>query len=407
MIRHVSIVAKDPTLRMIFFMTLFFGAFVASIGPYQSLVAIQVFGLSDTAYAIVLLLGLFVSIAASVGIGIVTDQRPSRRRMAQLAAWTLILGGALVWAVDSPVAFVIAHIVLIPVSGTLFGQLFAVTRLVSAPMPAADKDGVFAVLRAMMGLPWIICLPLWGLALHGGLPLIAIYPVLVVLGIGMLILMARAWPRDENAPWVEQKSGLGFRASLGEMMAGPVLTRVMLIGAIHAGGATAGVILGLCFAQAGRGTDDLGLFFGIFVAFEVVGMLLIGPYINRIGRLPMITMGTLTYAAFLGLLPFVVDTGWLWSLTFLGGFGGAMIYLPAMVYLQELLGNRAGAGASLVAVQRLSSDGLCAAIFAFGAWASGYGLVAILGAITTVAAVSILLWLERAKPIQRTVQRGH
>jgi hypothetical protein len=401
MTRTIRIISVDPTLRMIFFMTLLFGAFVASIGPYQSLVAIQVFGLSDPVYAVVLLLGLFVSIAASVGIGIVTDQRPSRRRMAQLAAVTLILGGVLVWAVDSPVAFIVAHIVLIPISGTLFGQLFAVTRLVCAQMPAADKDGVFAVLRAMMGLPWIVCLPLWGLALHNGLSLIAIYPVLVALGIGMLILMARAWPRDEDAPWVEQKSGLGFRASLGEMMAGPVLTRVMLIGAIHAGGAIAGVILGLTFAEAGRGTDDLGLFFGIFVAFEVVGMLLIGPFVNQVGRLPMIAMGTLTYAAFLGLLPVLVGSNWVWGLTMFGGFGGAMIYLPAMIYLQELLGNRAGAGASLIAVQRLSSDGLCAAIFAFGAWASGYGLVAVLGAITTLMAIGMLLWLERARPIAR------
>ncbi len=404
MARSVSIIASNPTLRMIFFMTLLFGAFVASIGPYQSLVAIQVFGLSDPFYAAVLMVGLLVSIAASVGIGIVTDQRPSRRVMAQLAAATLVAGGLTVWIFDSPWAFVVATVLLIPISGTLFGQLFAVTRLIIAPMPTADRDGVFSVLRALMGLPWIICLPLWGLALNNGLPLITIYPVLVVLGLGMLVLIAKSWPKDRDATWVEQKSGLGFRASLGEMMAGPVLTRVMLIGAIHAGGATAGVILGLTFAEAGRGTDDLGLFFGIFVGFEVIGMLLIGPFVNRIGRLPMITMGTLTYAAFLGLLPVLVGTNWVWGLTIFGGFGGAMIYLPALVYLQELLGNRAGAGASLIAVQRLSSDGLCAAIFAFGAWASGYGLVAILGAVTTVAAVTILLWLERSRPIRAPAQ---
>ncbi len=398
MLHHINLIRQNAMLRMVFVMTLLFGTFVASIGPYQSLVAIQVFGLSDTVYALVLILALLVSIGASVGIGIVTDQRPSRRRMAQLAAGTLVIGGALVWLVPTPLTFVMVHIILIPVSGTLFGQLFAVSRLVSAPMAQPDKDGILSIMRAMMGLPWIIVLPLWGLALHEGLPLITIYPVAAGIGVIMLILMARAWPADAAAPWVEQKSGLGFRASLGEMLARPVVSRVMLIGAIHAGGAVAGVILGLCFAEAGRGADDLGLFFGIFVGFEVLGMLLIGRLGTQIGRLPLIAAGTLTYAVFLVLLPVLVGSPWLWALTLLVGFGGAMIYLPALGYLQDLLGKRAGAGASLIALQRLSSDGLCAGIFAFGSWAGGYGLVAILGAATTVAAVSAIIWLDRTRP---------
>ncbi|MCX7301239.1 MAG: hypothetical protein NTX73_12865 [Rhodobacterales bacterium] len=397
--RHIGIIRSNPTLRMIFFMTLLFGTWVASVGPYQSLVAIQVFGLSNTAYAVVLMVGLFVSIGASIGIGIVTDQRPSRRRMAQLAAVSLVMGGLLVFFIDSPVSFVIATVLLIPVGGTMFGQIFAVTRLISAPLPQKDRDGVFSILRAMMGLPWIAVLPIWGIILQAGVPLIAIYPVIALIGVAMLALIAWGWPPDSQTTWVEQHSGLGFRTSLGEMMAKPVMTRVMLIGAIHAGGAIAGVILGLCFAQAGRGADDLGLFFGIFVGFEVLGMLLIGPLVASVGRLKLIAAGTLTYAAFLVLLPVLVGTAWLWSLTLLVGFGGAMIYLPALAYLQDLLGSRPGAGASLVALQRLSSDGLCAVIFAFGAWASGYGLVAILGAITTVAAVSTVIWLDRTRPI--------
>lgn len=397
--RHIGIIRSNPTLRMIFFMTLLFGTWVASVGPYQSLVAIQVFGLSNTAYAVVLMAGLFVSIGASIGIGIVTDQRPSRRRMAQLAAVTLVMGGLLVFLIDSPVTFVIATVLLIPISGTMFGQIFAVTRLISAPLPQKDRDGVFSILRAMMGLPWIVVLPIWGIILQAGVPLIVIYPVIALIGVAMLALIAWGWPPDSQTTWVEQHSGLGFRASLGEMMAKPVMTRVMLIGAIHAGGAVAGVILGLCFAEAGRGTGDLGLFFGIFVAFEVLGMLLIGPLVASVGRLKLIAAGTLTYAAFLVLLPVLVGTPWLWGLTLLVGFGGAMIYLPALAYLQDLLGSRPGAGASLVALQRLSSDGLCAVIFAFGAWASGYGLVAILGAITTVAAVSAVIWLDRTQPI--------
>ena len=115
--------------------------------------------------------------------------------------------------------------------------------------------------------------------------------------------------------------------------------------------------------------------------------------------LALLVTGTATYALFLVLLPLLVGTPWLWALTFLGGAGGALIYLPALGYLQDLLGRRAGAGASLLALQRLSSDGLTAAIYAFGAWAAGYWLVAVLGAAATLAAITTVAWLDRARPL--------
>jgi hypothetical protein len=177
------------------------------------------------------------------------------------------------------------------------------------------------------------------------------------------------------------------------------MVRVMLIGALHAGGATAGVILGLVFAQAGRGADQLGIFFSIFVAFEVLAMLAAGAFLAHLSRLTLIVVGTVLYAVFLLLLPVLVYTPWIWALTIPIGVGGALIYLPALGYLQDLLGQRAGAGASLIALQRLSSDGLSAAIYAFGAWAAGYWLVAVLGAAVTLAAVATTVWLDRTRPL--------
>ena len=390
---------SDPTLRMLLLLTLFFGTFTCSIGPYQSLVGVRHFGLSDQAYAALLMASLLFSIAVSVGIGIVTDQRPSRRGMALFAVLSLLVGGLAVWIVDTPTAFVLVHLLLIPVAGTLFGQIFAVMRLHIAPRPEAERSAIVSVLRAAMGIPWVFALPLWSLVLTADARLILIYPVLAILGLAMLAIILRDWPQDSTAPWTEVKSGLGFRASIGEMTAPPVMIRVMLIGALHAGGATAGVILGLVFAEAGRGADQLSLFFGGFVAFEVIAMLAVGAFAAHLSRLALLVTGTATYALFLVLLPLLVGTPWLWALTFLGGAGGALIYLPALGYLQDLLGRRAGAGASLLALQRLSSDGLTAAIYAFGAWAAGYWLVAVLGAATTLGAIATVAWLDRTRPL--------
>ncbi|NBR53376.1 MAG: hypothetical protein EBT91_08070 [Rhodobacteraceae bacterium] len=398
MIRNLRLIAADPILRLVVGAVLLFGIHAASVAIYQSLIAISVFGISDRFYSFVLLIALFVSVGTSVGVGIVTDQRPSRRAMALTASALMVAGSALVWMGDSPVYFVIAHMLLLPASGSLFGQLFAVARLASAPLAPHERDAILTIVRATFAVPFMIVLPLWGMAFDSGLSLLTIYPLVLLVSLSLLALIWRSWPADSAAPWTEQKSGLGFRASIGEMVAPPVLLRVMIMGAIHSGSAISGVVVGLIFNEAsGRGAGDVGLFFGLFVAVEVVVTLSIGQLLRVMPRLWIITSGAGIYAVFLGLLPILAPTPWVWALVLPAGAGGAMVYALAIGYLQDLMGRRAGAGASLIALQRLSSDGLSALIFAIGTWISGYGLVSILGAATLFAAVAAILWLDRGR----------
>ena len=319
--------------------------------------------------------------------------------MAVSASLSITGAAALVWFWDEPLAFVIAHILFFPLSGTVFGQAIAVFRLVTTPWPAADRDAVLTLIRAIFALPFMIVLPLWGLAFDLGVDLLFIYPVVGVVGGVMLFIVLRQWPADHAAPWTEQKSGLGFRASIGEMVAGPVFLRVMLVGALHSGGALAGVIIGLSFAAAGRGPDDVGLFFGVFVAFEIAATLCVGTLVRVLPRMAIIGAGVCIYASFIALLPQLAGSKWVWLLVIPGGAGGGFFYALAITYLQDLLGKRAGAGASLIALQRIASDGLCAGIFAFGTWVSGYGLVGLMGGLGMISALAALIWLDRYRPL--------
>lgn len=399
MARHFRLIWQEPTLRMLCAVILLFGAFGASLGPYQSLIAVTEFGISNAAYSAILMAALLVGVSAAVGIGIITDQRPSRKIMAATAALSITGAAALVWFWDQPLAFIIAHILFFPLSGTVFGQAIAVFRLVTASWPQPDRDAALTLIRALFALPFMIVLPLWGLAFDLGLHLLVIYPVIGIVGGVMLLLILRRWPADHAAPWTEQKSGLGFRASIREMVAGPVFLRVMLVGALHSGGALAGVIIGLSFAAAGRGPDDVGLFFGVFVAFEIAATLCVGTLVRVLPRMTIIGSGVCIYASFIALLPQLAGSPWVWLLVVPGGAGGGLFYALAITYLQELLGKRAGAGASLIALQRIASDGLCAGIFAFGTWVSGYGLVGLLGGLGMVSALAVLIWLDRHKPL--------
>jgi SET family sugar efflux transporter-like MFS transporter len=149
---QLLIIWRDPVLRMIGAATMLFGVFASSLEPYKSLLGISVFGLSDGEYAILLVASLMISVAAAVWVGIVTDQRPSRKPMALLAGLGAVTGTALVWIGEGQTAFIIAHVVLLPISGTILGQLFAITRLYTADWPASERDGVTSVVRALFAV---------------------------------------------------------------------------------------------------------------------------------------------------------------------------------------------------------------------------------------------------------------
>ncbi|UWQ99908.1 MFS transporter [Rhodobacteraceae bacterium S2214] len=395
---QILIIWRDPVLRMIGAATMLFGVFAASFEPYKSLLGISVFGLSDAAYAVVLVASLAISVAAAIWVGIITDQRPSRKPMALLAGLGTVTGTGLGWIGDSQLAFVIAHVVLLPISATILGQLFAITRLYTADWPTAERDGVTSVIRALFAVPFVVVLPAWGIIFDWGVPLTALYPALFAVSLWFITLIWLRWPDDADAPWIEQKSGLGFLASVKELLAGRIVWPIFWMGAIHSGSTLMGVILALVFTQTdGRTTGDVGIFFGLFVALEIVVMLCVGMLAQRFRRLHIIAAGGVFYAIFMALLPVLAPYNTVWLLILPIAIGGGLLYGLSISYLQDLLGARAGAGSSLVALQRLVSEGLAAVIFAVGAAISGYTLAAFMGAAMIILGTIMLLYLDRAQ----------
>lgn len=394
---QMGAVRRDPVLRMACWGLLLFGSWTASVGVHQSMLAAEVFGLGDGGISLLLALSLVVAVAGSLAVGILTDQRPVRRLMATAAAAAMALGPALVWLWPREEVFAVAHVVLMPLGATIFGQLFAAARMALGRHPEPERDRLLAAVRAVFAVPFVVVLPLWGLAFGLGAPLLAIYPVTAALGLLTVALARLSWPPD--AHWGQAPSGLGLAASLGEVAAPGVLGRVALVGGLQVGAALNGVLLGLCFAAGGRGAGDTGLFFGAFVAIEIAVTLRLGPVLRRLGRLPTIALGVAVYAGYLALLPLLAAGPWVWALVIPAAAGGALIYAPSLAYLQDLLADRPGAGSSLTALQRVSQDGLGAGLFAAGTAMQGYAAVAALGAGATVLAVAALIRLDaRAAP---------
>jgi hypothetical protein len=259
---------------------------------------------------------------------------------------------------------------------------------------------VTSVIRALFAVPFVVVLPTWGLIFDSGVPLTALYPALCLICLIFASLIWRRWPRDADAPWIEQKSGLGFLASVKELMSSHIIWRIFWMGAVHSGSTLMGVILALVFTQTeGRTAGDVGIFFGAFVALEILVMLSVGSLVKYFRRLHIIAAGAVFYALFMGLLPVMAPYPAVWLLIIPVAVGGGLLYGLSISYLQDLLGDRAGAGASLVTLQRVVSHALATLIFAAGAALSGYGLAAFMGAVMILCGAAMLLYMDRTTQI--------
>lgn len=394
-----KLILTDPALLLTAALMVLFGAHVASLLPQASTIAVTIFGLDDRAYSVILVMASVVAVTSSVGFGIMADQRANRRRIALVSAGFLTIGTAGMTLMPSTPAFIVAHALFIPLAGSLFGQLFALGRLAASMYPKPEREAIQSTLRAFFALPWVIVLPLWSLAFKAGATLTVIYPVCLALSLSVLVLVWLFWPRDGATRWPDPKSGLNFRQSLGEMADFGILARVLALGAVNGAVVLYLVLIGLIFAVTpGRGASDVAIYAGIVAGLEVPLMLALPVLAVRLNRVTMILIGTVIYCVHLAFLPVLAASPWVWSLTLFGALGGAFVLTQPLAYLQDLLSARPGAGAALLALQKLIGDVSGAGVFALGTLLAGYGLVAAMGAALALFAAGALFVMDRRRP---------
>jgi hypothetical protein len=389
-------ILRDPALALAAALLVLFGAHAATMMPYVSALAVTVFGMDDGAYSALLVVASVLSVSSSVGFGILADQRANRRVIALASAGLLTAGTGMVWAGQSLWAFVIAHALVLPLSGSIFGQLFALSRLAASMHPENERVAILAALRALFALPWVVVLPLWSVAFKAGASLMAVYPVCLVMAGLMLILTQRYWPRDGATRWPDPRSGLSFAAALREMAEPYVTVRVAALGTINGAVTLYLVLIGLVFAVTpGRGAGDVALYAGFVAGLEVPLMLALPLVTGRVAPTVLIFVGAALYATHLAFLPVLAASPLVWLLVVPAAAGGAVVLTLPMAYLQDLMAMRPGAGASLMALQKLIGDAVCAAVFALGTGLGGYGLAAALGAGLAVAGAASLWAMDR------------
>lgn len=392
----IRLCLTDPALRAAGLILALQGAVACSFGPYFSTLAVHAFGFGDRGYAVLLALAAIVSVSASVFGGIRADQTANRRLITLSAVAALILGMVLMTVTPGRWIFALTAAVLIPISSITFGQVFALARLAATRHPPDQRDGIMAVIRALFALPFIIVLPLWSIAFAAGASVTLIFPVGLVLSALMLLAVFRLWPADGTTLWEDRPSGLSFRAALAEMGHPRIAARVVALGAVFSASTVYMAIVSLVMVpEVGRGTKDVALYVGLVAGLEVPFMLMIPSLTRGIPRTRLIFAGAALYCVHLALLPVLAGSSLVWLLVLPAAIGGAVTLTVPIAYLQDLLADRPGAGASLMAIQRLAGDVIAATCFALGTTFAGYGTVALLGVTASLVGAAALWAADR------------
>jgi len=124
-------------------------------------------------------------------------------------------------------------------------------------------------------------------------------------------------------------------------------------------------------------------------------MLLLPNLTRGVPRTPLIFIGAALYGIHVALLPVLAGSPLVWLLVIPAAIGGAVTLTVPIAYLQDLLADRPGAGASLMAVQRLAGDVIAAICFVLGTTFAGYGTVAVLGVAVSLVGAAALWAADR------------
>ena len=392
----IRFVLRHPTLRLIAVALLLLGAQYASFYPYQSLIAIERIGMSKQAFSLLLVVASIVAVTSSVLFGVLGDQYGHRRRIALGTALASTVGVSLMLVHPGMVSLVIFHGILLPLASSLYGQLFALARLAS-PAEGRSRDGILGTIRASMSLSFLAMLIFWAVAFGFGLSEMAVYVTGGLSSLSVLLLLWFGWPKDGQTEWQDPRSELRLRDALLQIARPHVALRVVLLGAIASAGNLYMVLVSLVFdASPVRGPSDVALYVGLVAGWEVPAMLLLPRFTHRISRSATLALGAVVYGCHLLALPLLSDTIFLWPMTFFAGVGGAAVITTPIPYYQDLLRDRPGTAAAMLALQKLVSDMMTAGAFSLGSRIGGFESVALIGVALSLGGAA-LIWLADRK----------
>ncbi|WP_112310575.1 MFS transporter [Pseudogemmobacter bohemicus] len=397
----------------------------AATVPYQALVGIRELRLSDAEYAMIALVASITNVALAIGFGLLSDRFQSYRRPLVFVSSFGVIGYGMIWAVPSALTFAIAMIAPLALFHATNSMLFGNVRAQTARFDPEEAAIVNALMRMMISLSWVLVPGAVGLILSGQETMIGSYLIAALLA-GCCLATILFWlepdhrsdhrPAREAAPeggtgtsLLSPSSGRTDRpaqvrivgasfAGIAQLLHPGILSRVLGVALIsqvlHVNSAVLPLIL---TGQAQGEAGEVGGIVGMVAALEVIFMF----FWTRVTRsMPLIHALAITaalYLVYLTALAFAAAVWQIWAASLIAGFAAAGIISLPISYLLDLIRDRPGLSASLIAVNMFLGGALGAGVFAFGSWIGGYPAASILSGVGGVLGAGLLLGLESRK----------
>lgn len=368
----------------------------AAISPYQSVIGIRELGLSDGQYAAIAFAASIANVVIAITIGALSDRFQSYRRPMIVVACFGVIGYGVIWAMPSALVFALATVGPLALFHAINSMLFGSVRAQSKRFDADEARIVNALMRMAISLSWVLVPGAVALLLAGQDSMIAAYLIAALLSaacLATILFWLEPDTPDQAAPPRPAVSGPGDLAQvLRPRILASVLGVALITQVLHVNGAVLPLIT---LGQAHGSAKDVGIAVGMVAALEV-GFMFAWTWALRFLHLTTaLAISTVIYMGYLAGIALAETPQHIFAASLLAGIGAAGIISIPISYLLDLIADRPGLSASLIAVNVFVAGAIGAGLFALGAAIQGYPAAAILSGLAGLAGAGLLFTLEK------------
>jgi len=333
--------------------------------PYLPVLAVDHMDISVRNFGILVVASAMISTALTVYFGYLADKVRSRKRLIVSASCVGAIAYAAAWASANIFVFVLLVALFIPLSVSVFYQIFSLSRHLYVGVGKEAANNAAIALRGAFTLSWIAGPPISGIVAErmGISTTLAISMVAA----GLCATIGIVGLPKENTKSSEKTATEGPTevVTLAYVKNGRVIYGVIVICLIEAALQTHSMMLGMFITrQLSSTVASIGIVFGILACLEVLMVPLVLIMSRRVRLEYALSLYCVMYALYLILIGDSTSLYFICMLQILNAAAISGLYGLMIVWSQNLIEERPGLSTSLYAVAEIVGAAIASAIFA-------------------------------------------
>ena len=254
--------------------------------PYQSLVGVDLLKMSSDLYSVLVFATSITGLLIGLSVGMASDRFANRYALIPPAAVMGVLGFGLVFAFPSVPAFFFAHLLPIPIAGSLYSLFFAAARSETNQLPLYERDAVTSTIRALFAISWVAVPTVMGVLLSLGSSTYVVYLIAAcacLVNACLFTFYSRGQVTRAADPVPAAHGPAKPKGLLREVLSWGLVWRLLLIGLIVSAHRLQGILYALVITGTAGGAErDVGMYAGLVAAAEIPLMLVWGRMLRWI-----------------------------------------------------------------------------------------------------------------------------